>query len=187
MIRVLGLDPAFRNVGMALVDVDLHTKELHPVDLRLIVTEKDSSKQVRVSSDKLRRASEIAHALRQWQTRASIVAAEIPTGGQDANSAASFGISIGLLGSLTLPLIEVSPAEAKLAATGKKTATKPQMIEWATTTWPDLNWLRLRDKPTGRLLDANEHLADAIAIVKAATLTKQFDQAVAMYRVMVAE
>lgn len=177
-ITVLGIDPSFRNFGLALVEVDLLTKEMFPTQIRLIVTEPTKDKkQVRVSSDKLRRAREAALALRDWEKLAHIAGAEIPSGAQSASAANGLGIALGVVAGHTIPLIEVNAAEAKLAAVGNKTASKREMINWAYDLWPDLQWNKVK---SGRLVDNNEHMADALAIVKATTLTPAFDQAAAM-------
>lgn len=177
-ITILGMDPALRNFGLALVDVNIDTKAMTPIELRLIKTERDKTKTVRHSSSQLRRAEEIAVVVRDFEQRASMAAAEIPSGAQSSAAAYGFGVAVGVIGGHTIPLIEVSAREAKLSAVEKPTASKQEMIDWAYERWPDLNWLKSR----GKLINDNEHLADALAIVKAATETAQFDQAVALMR-----
>ncbi len=80
---------------------------------------------------------------------------------------ASYGMCIGLLASIQVPLIQVTPAEVKLAACKSKVATKQQMINWATTNYPGANWCKRKLKGVEVLTDKNEHLADALGAIYA--------------------
>lgn len=177
-MKMLCVDAAFRNVGWALVTVNLKTMSVNPLEIGLVRTELSKNKTVRAASDKLRRAREIALKLRALELRAEIMTAEIPSGAQSAAAAAALGIAIGILSGHTVPLIEVTPAEVKLAALGSKTASKREMIDWAAGTWPDLEWITAR----GKLTDANEHMADAIAIAHAGVNTPEFRQAAVFFQ-----
>lgn len=185
-ITILGQDPAFSNYGLALVDVDPVTKEMSPRWIDLVETKKTTAKQVRVASDNLRRAREILLKVRDHEVSAHMIAAEIPSGAQSASAANKLGIALGIVAGHGKPLIEVTAAEAKKAATGYSDASKEDLINWAYEQWPDLNWALGGKKPAFTMPDGkglaakNEHMADALAIVKAATLTAQFDQAAAM-------
>ncbi len=181
LIRVLGQDPAFSNYGLCLVDVDAMTGEMFPVTVHLIETKKSAIKTVRVSSDKLQRGRLISQIVREWEQECSIIAAEIPSGAQSASAANALGIALGIVSGHTKPLIEVSAAEAKKAATGYSDASKGDMVAWAYEQWPDLPWAkgRSKDMPDG-LANKNEHMADALAIVKAAIKTQTFQSAAAM-------
>lgn len=167
---------------MALAKVDIDTLEIEPFDLKLVQTEKDASKQVRKGSDNYRCGREIMGAMKAWELRATLVAAEIPAGAQSAIAANQLGISLGILCALKDWPIEVSAQQAKVAATGQKIASKAAMIDWATTRWPNLPWLRMGNKSTGRILNDNEHLADALAVICAAVQTPQFNQAATFMR-----
>lgn len=87
---------------------------------------------------------------------------------------ASYGVCIGVLASSSTPFIQVTPNEVKLAGTNKKTATKAQMIEWATKTYPYVNWFTNQKKGITTFSAKNEHLADAIACVHAGVKTDLF-------------
>lgn len=187
-ITILGQDPAFSNYGLALVDVDILTKELHPRWIHLIETKKTTNKQVRASSDKLIRARQIALEVRSHECDCNMIAAEIPSGAQSASAANALGIALGIVAGHSKPLIEVSAAEAKRAATGYADASKGDMVAWAYEQWPNLDWVKGRSKDMpGGLANKNEHMADALAIVKAATMTAMFDNAAAMLSAMAAE
>lgn len=185
-IQVAGFDSAFAHWGMAEAHYDIETGDLNVFDLELINTEKGKGKTVRKNSDDLRRSKEILERSERVLTNASFFAAEVPSGAQSARAAFTFGTVVGLLASLDRPehpLIQVSPIEAKLASVGRKTATKDEIIEWAYRKYPALPWLRnSNSKRASRLTDANEHLADAIAILHAMIKTDQFRLSLSMLR-----
>lgn len=173
-IPLVGFDPALANWGTARVLLDIDTMELEIESLVLTVTDKLASKQVRKNSDDLRRAQEIRGAMALGCTDRMYAFAEIPSGAQDANASRAFGIAVGVMASCPIPLIQVQNFEAKLAAVGTKTASKQEMIEWATEKWPDAPWLRARGAANGKFTNANEHLADAMAIITAGVRTTEF-------------
>lgn len=183
LIRVLGQDPAFTHYGLAMVDVDPVDLSLHPVWIDLVVTKKSTNKKVRVASDKLERARQLTQRVRAVESEASITAAEIPTGAQSANAANALGIALGIVAGHSVPLIEVTAAEVKKAATGYSDASKGDMVAWAYERWPDLQWKTsnkgAKDMPPG-LSANNEHMADALATVLAATKTENFKSVAAV-------
>lgn len=175
-IRVAGLDGSKANFGISLLDLDLSTMELSVVDMILIKTAKTKNKQVRSSSDNLRRAREVALPLRDALKGCAAVFVEVPSGGQSYDAVLGFGTVIGLYASLELEPIEVSPSETKMAAVGTKTASKEEIIEWAMEKFPDANW-RMR-KLHGKMVPTkdNEHIADGCAIAHAGLLLPSFQQ-----------
>lgn len=181
-LTVIGCDPSLKGWGLARLVVNIGSlstlaePEADVVDLRLIATEKSGGKLVRAASDDLRRAQELHQGFHSFCRGAAIVMAEIPSGTQSARGAMSNGICLGVLASSPLPIIQVAPLETKLATVGSKTATKPEMIEWATSKFPRAAWLRHR----GSLTAANEHLADAVAVVMAGLRTPEFRAAANM-------
>jgi Holliday junction resolvasome RuvABC endonuclease subunit len=169
-ICVVSFDPSMRNFGMAELSLDIETMKFKIVDLKLVETEKRVTKQVRQNSDDLRRAKELHTEFQDFAKRGIVGFAEIPTGAQSARAMYAFGMSVGLLASCPIPLIQVQPFETKLATVGTKTASKEEMIEWAVETYPDAPWL----KRNGKILNANEHLADAVAVAHAGIKTDEF-------------
>lgn len=182
-IKVAGIDPALKNFGIAKAFVDLDTLEVEIDSLKLIQTERKVSKQVRQNSDDLRRATEISDEYRRYVKDCTVVFAEIPTGGQSADAVKSFGISIGLLAACPVPLIQVQPSETKLAAVGTKTASKAEMIEWAEEAYPNAPWLRRKSAGKLVMMNDNEHLADATAVIHAGLRTDEFKRLLAMLKV----
>jgi Holliday junction resolvasome RuvABC endonuclease subunit len=186
-IRIIGIDPALRNTGLAIADYDLVTGKLRITHVELAKTDKGKEgKVVRKSSDDLSRARIIVEEIRRVVLihKPNIAVAEVPGGCQSARGAFSNGICCGVLASLTLPLIEVSPMEVKIASTGNKNASKDAIIQWAVASWPDAGWKTRKVKGEVSLLLENEHMADACAAVAAGLLTAQFSQAVAMMTAM---
>jgi len=185
-VRVVGLDPALSNLGIAIACVNIHTLDIRIEELRLIQTEGDkkSAKTVRKNSDDLRRSRLLFEGMVDACEGAAFAIAEVPIGSQSARAMASYGVCMGLLASCPLPIVQVQPSEAKLAATGSKTAPKDKMIEWAMGKYPDANWLMV--ERGGRMVpvDKNEHLADAIASIEAGIRTDQFKQATALLKAM---
>lgn len=188
MIRAIAIDAAFANMGLASVTLEkatpLNLITVRCLDLKLITTGKESNKkQVRVSSDDLRRVNELALALAEYCHAHSpqFAFVEVPSGAMDARAARGLGMATGVLGVLAvlqIPVIEVSPMEVKVAVTGnrKTKASKLDIIKWAGSRWPDAPWLRHQ----GRVTLNNEHLADALAIATAGTATPAFQQLMAL-------
>lgn len=181
-IKIVGFDPALSNLGIAQAEYDIVTGKLDIKNLTLVQTSNDSTKTIRKNSDDLRRASELYGGMILGCTGHALAVAEIPVGTQSARGAMSNGIMIGVLAACPIPLIQVQPTEVKMAAVKCKTATKGEMIEWAMSTYPNLNWLMR--KSGGKLvpLNDNEHLADACATLHAGILTDQFKQSLALYK-----
>lgn len=176
-IPVLGMDPSLRNWGLASGILDLETGELTDLNLTIIETEPDDTKQVRQNSKDIAAAEYLMGHVYPIAAKAKLVFVEVPHGSQSAVAMKGYGICVGLLGALRshgIQLIEVNATEVKQVFTGCKTATKKQMIEKALEYYPDANFPRDRGKPNGRVLDKAEHVADAIATIHAGVRTPVF-------------
>lgn len=169
-ITVVGLDPSMRNFGMVKGRLDLDTGQLDIWAMQLSQPDKSSQKTVRKNSQDLEAARYHFGYIGAFLEDADLIFVEIPVGSQSARAMASYGMCIGLIASITKPLIQVTPAEVKRAATGNKTATKQEMIDWAVSTYPNAPWLKHAGKITGK----NEHLADSIAAIHAGVKTDVF-------------
>lgn len=100
-------------------------------------------------------------------------------------SMASYGICVGILGSLrhSVQFIEVTPTEVKLASTGDKNATKDQMIKWASTKHPEAPFpMYKRNGETIINKSSAEHMADAIGAIYAGLQTNQFKQLIQLIK-----
>lgn len=181
-IKVVGIDPALRNFGIAVAYIDIDTMNVRIETLRLIETEGEAGKTVRKNSDDLRRARMSYSGMVEACKGATLAIAEVPVGSQSARAMMSCGLCIGVLSACPVPLIEVTPSEVKLAAVGYKTATKDEMIEWAMKKHPNANWLMRKSKGKLVPIAANEHLADACATIEAGIKTEEFKRTIAIAR-----
>lgn len=174
-IPVIGMDPSLRNWGLAEAVLDLEEGYLDSLTLSLIQPKDLEGKQVRQNSSDLHVASQLALGVIPLVQRATVVFVEIPVGSQSARAMASYGICVGVLGAIraaSIPLIEVTATEVKLAMTNNPNATKRQMIEAAHTAYPTANF-PVHNK---KIPDKAEHMADAIGAIHAGVLTPMFQQ-----------
>jgi Holliday junction resolvasome RuvABC endonuclease subunit len=172
-IPVLGMDPSFRNWGLAQGTLDLETGILDNLHLSLIQPLDMTGKQVRQNSQDLHIAEQLATGALSAARQAKCVFVECPVGSQSARAMASYGVCVGILGSIRstgIPLIEVSPHEVKKTFTGNVNATKEAMIKTAVEFYPDANFPRQK----GRIVAKAEHMADAIAAIHAGVATPMF-------------
>lgn len=213
MIRAIAIDLAMANMGLARVEIEARSRaygvygvNIRCLDLRLVTTERENKKEVRKSSDNYRRARELYSAMNEYVRDAQYAFVEIPHGGgQSAAAVASLSLAVGVLASLPIPVIEVSPTEVKEIVSGRRTGKQPskaEMIAWAVKRFPNAPWLRYeRDGKAGKdgkvskttgsvskavswkagdLRNDNEHLADAIIAVEAGVRTPEFQRILAL-------
>lgn len=172
-IPVLGADVSLRNWGLARGMLDLDTGYLEEVQVMLTQTKPDGTKQVRQNSKDITAAEDIVEGVLDWFKAAKVIFVEVPVGSQSAASMKSYGICVGIIGAFRAmghQIIEVNPTENKLVLTGNKTATKEQMITDAHALYPNAGWLMQKE----RLLNKNEHIADAVGAIHAGVLTPAF-------------
>lgn len=185
-IKIAGFDPSTSNWGICKATLDVATMEWTVDDLILVETESESKKGVIKQSDDLRRAKIVQAGMIEACEDASFAISEIPFCNPAGYAGANFnsGLVTGVLASCPIPLIQVFPAEVKQKATGIRSATKGEMIEWAMKRFPDAPW-RMRTLKGKRIpTAANEHLADAVASINAGLDSQQLQQALAIYRGM---
>lgn len=173
VLKILGIDAAFANVGLAMTEVEIvagKPPKVTVVGLKLIHTEavKKRPRGVPRSSDDLRRAREALHGIQATidDFKPDMVVAEVPFGSQSARASWALGIIIGVLAAIP-NLVEVTPREVK-TATGESHADKDEMMEWAMRNHPEAPWVFRKYKGTLiSVSSTNEHLADALAAVYA--------------------
>lgn len=184
-LKVLGCDPSLRNWGLVSCTINLDTHELTDLDLTLVQPTLPTGKRVRQNSLDLESAKQLYAATRGLVKDVRAVFVEVPVGSQSARAMASYGICVGVLGSLRasgIPFFEVTPTEVKLASTGNKTATKEEMIQWAIEKYPKANWPSYSQKGTKKITETKaEHLADAIGSIHAGLSTNEFQQFLSFY------
>ena len=188
-IRVCGFDPSMRNWGMAVADLDLRSGLLDVPTLSIIQPRDEKSKQVRKNSKDLALAKQLFEGAYNTAKSCKVVFVEVPVGSQSARAMASYGVCVGVLGSLAglgITIIEVSPEENKKALTGIKHATKEAMISAAMAEYPTANWPRQeRNGATfkkGDLKAEAEHVADAIGAIHAGCATPTFQTLLKLLR-----
>ena len=172
-IPVVGFDPSLRNWGIAESILDLETGFLDTPHLTLVSPEDMEGKQVRQNSHDLYIANQLAEIVIPIAKKAKVIFVEVPVGSQSARAMVSYGVCIGILGSIRsmgMQLIEVTPSEVKRTFTGNKLATKEDMIAQAVLQYPQANFPRCK----GRVLNKAEHMADAIATIHAGVHTHVF-------------
>jgi Holliday junction resolvasome RuvABC endonuclease subunit len=176
-IRVVGFDPSLRNWGIAKGSLDLLSDQLEIEKLEVSKPILQKKKQVRQNSLDLEAAYQHCHNIMPYLQDADALFVEIPVGSQSARSMASYGICIGILGAVrtNMPLYQVTPTEVKLAATGKKTASKKDMIEYATQSFPSAPWPTYKKNGQTLITEATaEHMADAIVCIEAGLKLPEF-------------
>jgi len=177
---VISIDPSMSNTALIAFRYDPVARTAVAIDSITLRTEKTSSKQVRASSDLIQRCGHLyaeAHAFIRKHAP-DLVFAETPSGSQSASGMKNYGVSCFLLSTLTPKPIEVTPHEVKIATVGKKTATKVEMIDWAFSRHPEINWkLTPAKRPQ---VTTEEHLADAVGVLYAGLRTAEFSRAVAV-------
>lgn len=192
-IRVCGFDPSMNNWGIAAADLDLETGLLDTPVLHLIQPTPIKGKQVRQNSTDLDQAQQLFAGARPFAESAKVIFAEVPVGSQNARSMASYGMCVGVLGSLRamgFQIIEVTATEVKRAITDNPNATKAAMIKAASEYYPDANWPRQKRAGSmkgvtwqaGDLLSSCEHLADAIGAIHAGCVTPIFQNLMRLYK-----
>lgn len=145
-----------------------------------------SNKQVRQNSMDLEAAKQLCEGAIHVAKGAQAIFVEVPVGSQSARAMASYGICVGILGSLRatgISLFEVSPNEVKLLSAGHKTATKAEMIAWAMATHPEVSWPTYSKNGKVHLSAAKaEHQADATAAIYAGMASTSFQQLLPIFR-----
>lgn len=183
-IKVVGQDPSLRNWGLAIGTYHIATNKLTIHRLDTLQPTLSKGKQVRQNSLDLESATQLYQGAMAAAEGAHAVFIEVPIGSQSARAMASYGICVGVLGGLRAngtPFFEVTPTEVKLAGFGSKTATKEQMIQWATAKHPEANWPTYTERGKVLISEAKaEHQADAVGAIYAGIASNPFQQMLRM-------
>lgn len=180
LIKVVGQDPSLRNWGVSIGIYDTDTRKLTLESVSVINPVLPTGKQVRQNSLDMESAKQLFAGAVKACFGAHAIFVEAPVGSQSARAMASYGICMGILGSLRASgtqIFEVTPSEVKLASAGSKTATKQDMISWAMGKHPEANWPVFRKQGVD-LVSAGkaEHMADATAAIYAGLACNSFQQ-----------
>lgn len=178
------MDPSLRNWGLASCTIDPSDAlgVLHGLTLSVIQPKETKNKQVRQNSKDLEIAKLLAHELIVPMRAAKVVFAEVPVGSQSARAMASYGVCVGILGTMQaagIQVIEVTALEVKRALTGKRDATKDEMIAAAMRYFPQANW----PMEKGRVVASKaEHMADACGAIYAGAQTPLFQNLIRLFQ-----
>lgn len=180
-ITVVGFDPSMRGWGIAEGSLDLESGYLSNLNLAVIDSQETKGKQVRQNSKDLQTAEQLAGQAIAAAQRAKVIFVETPVGSQSASAMKSYGMCVGILGSiraLGIPIIEVTATEVKHTFTGDKYATKAEMISKALSLYPDTQFPTHNGKISA---GKAEHVADAIAAIHAGVHTPVFQNLRRLY------
>lgn len=190
-IRVVAQDPSMNNWGLVAANIDLEKEcEIKILDMLVITNiKKDikTNKSVRRSVLDLERTRDLNTAIAAFieEHKPHFTMVETPHGSQSASAMKGYGICLGILGAIRVPMIALTEQECKIHALGRKSVTKQEMIGWAMSRFPNAKWKMRKSK--GELVSVdgyNEHLADACAALEAGMYTDQFINAVEMAKTM---
>lgn len=173
MLKILGFDPSLRNWGVAAATLDLQTDKLSVRYMDVVQPIISKNKQVRVNNQDLQAAEQLYAQAHKLAKQADVICIEVPHGSQSARAMASYGICIGVIGSLRhlgIPIIELSAMEVKQVL-GKKDATKAEIIAYVQQHHPEAPIPSLNNKIN---FSKAEHACDAVVAIHAAKQTDLF-------------
>ena len=182
LIPVLGMDPSLRHWGLAEASLDLCDGVLSNLTGSIVEPKDLEGKQVRVNSNDLWLAEQLADPVFKAVKRAKVIFVECPVGSQSARAMAAYGVQMGILGmirAMGYPLIEVTATENKRVFTGKGTATKKEMISQLIDYYPQI---MLPPGKGGKPGDKSEHIADAVASIHSGVKTPMFQNLMRLFK-----
>jgi Holliday junction resolvasome RuvABC endonuclease subunit len=163
-VIVLGIDAALCNLGIAAVDITPTGERV--VETLVARTEPSPKKRkVRAIDDDARRVDELVRALDAAVTkhRPAVLAVEATGAGKGSKAVRAMALVFGAVVTVArlrgLPLVQANPIDVKLAMTGRKNASKDEVILAVEQRFPDVEW----PSPVGII----EHAADAVGVVVA--------------------
>ena len=185
-ISVCSFDPSLRNWGVARGFLDLDTLKVTIMDLDVIRPTLPTGKQVRANSKDVESAYQLFDGARKAAEGAQVIFAEVPEGSQSSRAMASYGICVGVLGSIRgmgSPFFPVTPTEVKKASAGSRTASKNDMIRWAMEQHPEAPWpMQKKNGEMVVIAGQAEHMADAIAAIYAGLDSLDFQRMIAFLK-----
>lgn len=171
---VLGIDPGFASMGVAVVDV--RERDERVIALDVVRTQKDDRKRRTLASDdNVRRARELAVELggaigwlgNAGGNNARVVCAEAMSFPRNASAASKVALSWGVICALAevrdLPIVQASPQQIKKAVAGTKTASKLDVESALLARYGNELEQLVAHLPDGQ----HEHAYDALAAVVA--------------------
>lgn len=188
IVDVVGLDPSFDHWGITEGTLCLEQGFFEPSAMQVVEPVKLQGKQVRVNSNDLYRAEQLAAAVIPVCQKAKVVFVEMPVGSQSARAMASYGVCVGVMATIRamgIPLIEVNAADVKKALSGNRNASKQQMIDAGVKLYPEAPWPRYdrggKGFVKGEIHSKAEHTADALGAIHAGVLTPEFQNLLRLF------
>lgn len=167
-IRILTLDPAFRNTGWAVINLHPASEEILAAG---VITTKKIDKKLKsfAGSDNHRCAQIIAAGilklLEEWKVE--IICAEAQAGSKNSRAAMLMGMGWGIISAIShlqnLPVLQVRPQEVKEVNVGSKRASKEEIKEAVCARYPEAEKAIEHIKPPS----LREHAYDAVAVAVA--------------------
>lgn len=146
------------------------TLALYNIELITSLPIKDKTKSKAIID--MERIQIMVNYLDSYLKTADIIVVELPVGSQSSRASVSYGFCLTAIASIkNTKKIYVTPNQVKKVvshATDVKKPTKLDMINWAYSKYPELNWFTHKRKGKEALTLKNEHPADAIAAIHAA-------------------
>lgn len=180
-LNVIGFDPSLNNWGIA--SGVYQDGQVTVSSIGVMQPVLPTGKQTRQNSTDLAVAEQLSAAAFKATRGADAIFVEVPVGSQSARAMASYGVCVGVLGSLRamgIPFFEVTATEVKLALANNKNATKSQMIQAAEAMHPKANWPRFTRQGQTFITEGKaEHMADAIGAIHAGIKLASFQQLLA--------
>jgi Holliday junction resolvasome RuvABC endonuclease subunit len=166
-MRVLGVDGGLAHLGAALMDLEYGGLPRYQRGTVIETVPSARKHGIRKSDDNMRRAREIAAALRRLVRDGGPVGALVyeaqSFGMKGVIAARQAGTAFGILAALAeehaLPMLCVTPLEIKRAVANGAGSTKQDVIRAVCDLHPNIDW------PKRKTL--HEHLADAVGAVHA--------------------
>ena len=182
---LLACDPGFNNFGCAIIN-----QYGHVIDAGTIQTQKTTKKLLRTADDDVQRimyiTSRLKEVIQKYEVK-GILSELPPSGGQSAAAVKGLSMAVSLLTTLSIlfsiPVEWATPDEVKKALTGKKNASKEDMMKAACNLYGwNITQKNIYAKNTKKLLRTDsiyypvgksmgksqfEHIADSIGAFEA--------------------
>lgn len=177
-MHVVGLDISFRSTGVVSVTIGDDNSALLS-SCFVIETEKNStSEKVSATVDNIRRAQKIYRELHEFLSEAKpdVIVVESQSWPRNSSSALKMALAWGAIAPLLegIPLIEVSPQDIKMLATGSRSASKQDVQKGVLNLVPSSAWVKQVVASQIRTEGLQEHCYDALGAVLAAQRTEKY-------------
>jgi len=147
-VRLLGIDGGFAKIGYCVADYHPADRILLPLELGLVKTDKLASFATRACDDNILRAQDIARRLgallrypaKTGAVTVGAVCSEAMSYPRNSTSAAKVSLTWGVLATLcelhSLPIVQAAPQAVKKGLTGRKDASKEDIIQILQAKYP---------------------------------------------------